>query len=95
MSTSKRPDVAPKTARELPGPGQYTSPIQVGKDAPSFSIRCGRTEQKKDQIPGPGAYNEIDHFTRDKSPSFRLGTGQRTQIVSRETAVSPGPGIYD
>lgn len=26
MSTSKRPDVAPKTSRDMPGPGMYESP---------------------------------------------------------------------
>lgn len=39
MSTSSRPDVAPKTARDAPGPGQYASQKKFGDDARSVSIR--------------------------------------------------------
>jgi hypothetical protein len=44
MGISKRPDIAPKTAREVPGPGQYTSPTKIGKDTPAYSMRNGRTD---------------------------------------------------
>ena len=94
MNTSKRPDIAPKTARNMPGPGTYASPTKIGKDTPAYSIRSGRQDQKKDYIPGPGAYNETDTLMRDKSPSYRLGSGLRSEIVSREAAIKPAPGHY-
>lgn len=55
----------------------------------------GRKDLKKDYVPGPGSYSEIDTLKRDKSPSFRMGTGQRTDIVSKEVTTSPAPGHYD
>ena len=94
MNTSKRPDIAPKTARNMPGPGSYASPTKIGKDTPSHSIRSGRKDLNKDFVPGPGAYNDTDTLLRDKSPSFRLGSGKRSEIVSKESATSPAPGHY-
>jgi hypothetical protein len=55
----------------------------------------GRKDLKKDEVPGPGTYIEFDTINRDKSPSYRLGTAKRADIVSRETALSPAPGHYD
>ena len=35
MGSSKRPDIAPKTARDQPGPGMYESPHKnIGRDGP-------------------------------------------------------------
>jgi hypothetical protein len=39
LSSSKRQDLVCKTAREMPGPGNYESPIKIGKDAPAFSMK--------------------------------------------------------
>lgn len=46
MKSSKRPDIAPKTARELPGPGTYASPLK--SSTPSYTILSGRKEMRKD-----------------------------------------------
>jgi hypothetical protein len=41
------------------------------------SIMGKREPLKKDFIPGPGSYNNIEFVHRNKSPSFRMGTGKR------------------
>ena len=74
MGTSQRLDVTSKSARELPGPGQYSSNKQFGADAVTFSMRGKVQEKQREDIPGPGSYNALDAINRDKSPSFRMGT---------------------
>jgi hypothetical protein len=39
MGSSKRADIAPKTAREMPGPGLYESNKKFGADAVTYSIK--------------------------------------------------------
>lgn len=79
---------------DLPGPGNYEDPLKFGKNAPMVSI-MGKREIKKDNMPGPGTYNASDSIYKSKSPSFRMGTGKRSEIISREANHTPGPGIYD
>lgn len=45
--------------------------------------------------PGPGAYDAKDSINRDKSPSYRLGTGKRSEVISKSIIEQPGPGMYD
>lgn len=43
MSTSKRPDIASKTARDIPGPGMYSSPHKsIGKDSYQYTMGTKR-----------------------------------------------------
>lgn len=41
-------------------------------------MKSKRQELKRDDVPGPGAYNANDTINRDKSPSYRMGTASRT-----------------
>jgi hypothetical protein len=52
-------------------------------------------ETKRDNIPGPGAYEASVREVRDKSPSYKMGTSQRVQVVSKNQTQNPGPGMYD
>lgn len=63
----------------MPGPGNYADINNFGKNVPSFSIQSKREALKRDMIPGPGSYNAADTVVnRDKSPSYRMGTSNRT-----------------
>lgn len=53
-----------------------------------------REPLKRDNIPGPGAYNAADSINRDKSPSFRMGQSQRVSMINKEQTMAPGPGSY-
>jgi len=60
------------------------------------SIYGKREPPKKDFIPGPGSYNNLDTINRDKSPSYRMGTAKRSDIIDKkQVELSPGPGNYD
>lgn len=68
----------------MPGPGMYSSPHRtIGKDSYQYSMGTKRQDQKANDIPGPGAYDAKDTVMRDKSPSFRLGTGERSKIINK------------
>jgi hypothetical protein len=47
MSKDTRKDIVTKELLELPGPGEYDSPVRIGKDAPSAMIK-GRPKDKRD-----------------------------------------------
>lgn len=42
-----------------------------------------RKDERLNDVPGPGQYDSKDHAMRDKSPSYRLGTGERGKIVNK------------
>ena len=67
----------------MPGPGMYDSPSRLGKGGPSYTMKSARKEFSKDDNPGPGAYELNNSINRDKSPSYRMGTGQRTTVVNK------------
>ncbi|CDW79521.1 UNKNOWN [Stylonychia lemnae] len=95
LSKSQRPEMTSKEVKNLPGPGNYESYKQFGKDVPMVSIMGKREPLKKDNIPGPGSYNNVNEIQRDKSPSFRIGTSKRHDIVDKNANLNPGPGNYD
>lgn len=70
MSASKRGDLVSKTARELPGPGNY-------EPAPSKSVAFtmgGKPRDTQDSSkPGPGHYDPKLFLTKDQSgQAFRM-----------------------
>ncbi len=70
ISTSQRPDIVSKEDRKKIGPGEYESPIRIGKDAPAASIR-GRPDDKiKNEVPGPGNYEPAYQVVKDKTISY-------------------------
>lgn len=55
----------------------------------------GRSESPINDLPGPGQYDPNEGITKYSSPTFKINEkSQRTQIVSKEAMLNPGPGNY-
>ncbi len=73
----------------------YESPVKMG-NGPKFAFTGKSKEYHKNDSPGPGAYeSEKQNLVRDKSPSFKMGSSKRSEIVSKNQKEKPGPGQYD
>lgn len=95
MSSSTRVDIVSKEAVTKPGPGQYSHYDEFGKEIKSFTMRGRPLDKAGSEVPGPGNY-EADHSAvKDKVIAYKIGSSSRQQVVSREAAMSPGPGHYD
>jgi hypothetical protein len=66
---------------KFPGPGQYTTPGNVGREGSSPTIHKKLEYQTIDQTPGPGAY-ESSLKTRKTAPSYGQGTQKRNNSSS-------------
>lgn len=92
----RRPDSAPVRGRGTPGPGQYNDVLSHKKAAPRYGMGTAESRGKtpKDSLlsPAPNAYSPIKNQTLTKSPSYRIGTGKRRPLSSRDP--NPGPGAY-
>ena len=66
MSASKRGDLVSKTARDLPGPGNYEHDTAIGK---SFAYTMGgkSKEVQDNSKPGPGHYDPKLYLTKDQT----------------------------
>lgn len=89
MGTSSRPLL--NDINTSPGPGTYEVPNRA-IEGPQFTIKGKEQKIIKDQMPGPGYYNQ-DINIKDKSPSFSIGTSLKT--ANGKVSENPGPGSYD
>ncbi|OMJ68979.1 hypothetical protein SteCoe_33427 [Stentor coeruleus] len=77
---------------ESPGPGSYS--LESKPQGPQFSM-LGRSDSPiKNGNPGPGQYEPNNlSISRDKSPSFKIGSASRPDII--KNTQGPGPGSYE
>lgn len=55
----------------------------------------GKKEQSYRTLsPGPGAYEPSSKITKDDVISFKIGSSSRVNIIPKEAASLPGPGMY-
>ena len=52
-------------------------------------------EERRNDSPGPGHYNEDVNNVKDKNPAFKMSPTKRGDIVSNEAVSKPGPGMYN
>ena len=45
-------------------------------------------------VPGPGEYDP-SQVHKDRVIGYKLGSNQRTELISKEVAQLPGPGGYE
>jgi Sperm-tail PG-rich repeat len=90
--SSKRPPLSDNG--ENPGPGTYEIP-QRAVEGPKFSMK-GRIEKANpDNSPGPGHYEHAanDYTTKERAPTYRMGSASRTDRP--QSGYVPGPGNYE
>ena len=93
---STRTDIVSKTARDMPGPGNYHDTKEFGKGAPSFTIRGKPEDRTRYDSPGPGHYEGDPSPTKDRVISHKIdGRSTRTDLVSKQAREAPGPGNYE
>lgn len=78
---------------ETPGPGAYQ--IFDPAEGPKFSMQGRKDPGTFSLNPGPGHYNQglNDVNSKDRAPTYRIGSGSRTERPS--SAIVPGPGAYN
>ena len=62
-------------------------------DSPSFSLRPKLFRERKQDVPGPGAYNPL---SQEKAPQWGLGTSNKSAGFGLQGSDigNPGPGTY-
>ncbi len=81
---SQRTEIVTKEMLKMPGPGEYDSPIRIGYDAPTVTIR-GRPDDKiKDLSPGPGKYDPSQHIVKDRVITYQMSKSSRADFLSKE-----------
>ena len=84
MGSTSRKDLVSREAKETPGPGNYHTPDQFGKDATSFTIRDRREERMDQTSPGPGNYNPDHGQVKDNVVSHKMSKSMRQEFVSKD-----------
>ena len=98
ITMSARPMTSKSEANLVPGPGQYNSVTSNRLKSPSYRIGTEKRDgfnKYMEFIPGPGQYTPdgANVAVRPKSPTWKIGTGQRPPFS--ETFPNPGPGNYE
>jgi len=52
------------------------------------------SDNRRNDSPGPGHYNEEFNVVKDKVVSHKMSPSKRGNIVSQEASSSPAPGSY-
>jgi hypothetical protein len=66
-----------------PGPGDYDSPIRIGWDSPSITIRGRPEDIIREKSPGPGKYDPQDNAIKERVITYKMPTSARGNIVSK------------
>eukprot|EP00928_Gymnodinium_smaydae_P053541 TRINITY_DN37510_c0_g1_i1.p1 TRINITY_DN37510_c0_g1~~TRINITY_DN37510_c0_g1_i1.p1 ORF type:complete len:244 (+),score=16.72 TRINITY_DN37510_c0_g1_i1:167-898(+) len=90
--TPRRP-ARGKEQKDYPGPGAHDLKSTIGA-GPKFTAISRRILDKKDHVPGPGEYEQVDNPVAEKNPSWGFGTASRPDTASRSNHATPGPGDY-
>lgn len=64
-----------KSVLEMPGPGMYENNSPNKSKAFTFS---GKTKDRYNQNPGPGAYDAITEHTKDSARTYVMSSEKRT-----------------
>lgn len=91
--------MAPKSALETGGPGQYDAGKSMGKDIKSFTFSQTKSHKRIETSAGPGHY-DIDRATSATKSRVPTATFSKTKarpgtFASAEHIDSAGPGQYD
>jgi len=72
----------------VPGPGSYASHIEVGKDAPKYSMPGrAKREEMSNHNPGPGTYSTEPKMSK-------IAASMKSRHYDKPDAFQPGPGAY-
>ena len=99
MGKSSRSSIIDRARAKTPGPRETdTQPRSFGYCGSKFSFGK-RTEIKRPQTPGPGAYNSDNakNKTLRSTPSIGIGFGKRSDQFGKKNRIGekdPGPGCY-
>lgn len=95
FGTESRGDMSNPSSRQVPGPGNYHTAEELGKNAPKFSF--GKDERGDESSspysPGPGQYQHKTHVG-NSGPKFTMG-GNRPLSASHSHKHVPGVGQYN
>lgn len=79
---------------ETPGPGQYQTFDQFGRDGRKVTISSKLlSKDSRNYQPGPGYYEPS--ILNKSSSAHAMGKGERLPVVPKEAQLIPGPGSYD
>jgi len=93
MSNTQRTQIVDKTKTGSPGPGIYDSPSKLGKGV-SYSIGEKRESKNRNDLPGPGSYEDHHSNVRSSNPAHRISpSGKKGLDYSKDQTL--GPGFYD
>lgn len=93
-SSTRTDDQSVKLKRLFPGPGQYGSQVNLGHEAPKYSLvgrRPDTTPRVGRNSPGPGNYNPSESFTKSQMPKWKFGSATRKDL---KRDASPSPDSY-
>ena len=96
MGTSIRKALS-QTDVSFPGVGKYNIAATPGSNAPKYSMRIKSFLSKfKNDVPGPGQYNNANMSIYNRAPSWKMGTLTRDAELRKTIREDfPGPGKYD
>ena len=74
FGSSKRQEFVSSSASEIPGPGNYSSELgAIRESGPKYTF-TGRQDQKYNDHPGPGQYDESTKLTKTHGGSLKFGS---------------------
>lgn len=76
-----------------PGPGNYAVGTTIG-ESPAYSLRGRYYTEKRQNVPGPGAYNQDADSILEHSPSVAFGRQSKDPLPHSKSTDSTGPGRY-
>ena len=96
MGTSIRKALS-QTDVSFPGVGKYNIAGTPGSNAPKYSMRIKSFFSRfKNDVPGPGQYDNANMSIYNKAPSWKIGTLTRDAELRKTIREDfPGPGKYD
>jgi len=89
MGSNKRPALS--RIYDNPGPGSYDPANSMKKEGPALR---GRSSFNVKDSPGPGAYSPDVKQSKNKAPSFGMGSEGKKTICAKPLNSNPGPGNY-
>ena len=92
MGKGERPPLL--QAKPGPGPCTYTVPSKLGQEGMKPALHPRINREKRENIPGPGAYEPNFKATLERFPAIALSTGPRVEKDFSTKKDVPGPGQY-
>ncbi|CBZ52037.1 hypothetical protein NCLIV_018270 [Neospora caninum Liverpool] len=89
IGTQSRSRAGGVSKLDVPGPGTYTLPSRL-QESPQYSMGSRGEQKRKDNSPGPGAYNP--RYPERDAGKYSFGV---KTAASRPGGTTPGPGAYN